>query len=328
MQAHWWTKTTVKRKAGASSTSGGGNVATYGGGGDAGRVSVIPHSAAMVDATREAKSNLVSSTTTTPSTAISSSGDIDHLLRLLDQSKLLKRMPVAGVFLTPYPKTYPRCLSTLARSMAALPETIILLHISFSREQPYVADEERYDLICHSEELGVYSLNLYFGYAEPITADHFDVNNSLQDIFESEGYAALRKITEDHGRAAATCGASTRSVSSWARINAHLNETILLAPFEDEPTTPSSSSRDSHHWTYFLGVRKYIPHAKENIFIKLFVYTCDFLSRNSKSSRDFFGLTSVDTIEVNCVTMIRTKDHGMEKEEMVELVGMDAGEQV
>jgi K+ transporter len=208
--------------------------------------------------------------------------------------------------------------------MAALPETIILLHISFSRDKPYVADEERYDLICYDEVLGVYSLNLYFGYAEPITADHFDVTNSLRDVFESECYAALRKLTEERSSACNRDGL-TRTVSNWARINARLTESMLLAPFEEFGTKATSS-----HWTYFLGVRKYIPHAKENVFTRLFVHTCDFLSRNSKSSRDFFGLTSVDTIEVSCVTVIRTKDHppeGTEEEEMLELVGMDAREQ-
>lgn len=303
MQAHWWTKTTVKAKA-----SGGGSTA----------------SAPVVMQQPSAAAAVVGGSPTT--TAYST--DIDHLVRLLNESKLLTRMPVAGVFLTPYPNTYPRCLSTLARSMAALPETIILLHISFSRDKPYVADEERYDLICHDEVLGVYSLNLYFGYAEPITADHFDVTNSLRDIFESECYAALRKLTEDRSRASKRDGL-TRTVSNWARINERLTESMLLAPFEEFGTKDTSSSRENHHWTYFLGVRKYVPHAKENVFTRLFVHTCDFLSRNSKSSRDFFGLTSVDTIEVSCVTMIRTKDHPeeTEEEEMLELTGMDAGEQ-
>lgn len=303
MQAHWWTKTTVKAKA-----SGGGSAASA--------PAVMQQPLAAV---------VGGSPTTSYST------DIDHLVRLLNESKLLTRMPVAGVFLTPYPNTYPRCLSTLARSMAALPETIILLHISFSRDKPYVADEERYDLICHDEVLGVYSLNLYFGYAEPITADHFDVTNSLRDVFESECYAALRKLTEERSSACNRDGL-TRTVSNWARINARLTESMLLAPFEEVGTKATSSLRDSHHWTYFLGVRKYIPHAKENVFTRLFVHTCDFLSRNSKSSRDFFGLTSVDTIEVSCVTVIRTKDHPPEgteeeEEEMLELVGMDAREQ-
>lgn len=311
MQAHWWTKTTAKAKAGITTDGGGAR-----------RVDVMPHSSAVADATIEEKSKMTP--TSAVAAATSSQGEIDHLLRLLNESKLLKRMPVAGVFLTPYPKTYPSCLSTLARSMAALPETIILLHISFSRDKPYVADEERYDLICHSEDLGVFSLNLYFGYAEPITADHFDVNNSLQEIFESEGYAALRQLTENRG-GTTTPTQGTRSASNWARVNASLSESMLLAPFEEFGTElASTSSRNCHHWTYFLGVRKYIPHAKESVFIKLFVHTCDFLSRNSKSSRDFFGL-SVDTIEVNCATVIRTKDQPpsdgtAEEEEMVELV--------
>ncbi len=256
---------------------------------------------------------------------MTTTSDIDHLLRLLNESKLLKRMPVAGVFLTPYPNTYPRCLSTLARSMAALPETIILLHLSFSLDKPYVDDEARYDLFCHNEELGVYSLNMYFGYAEPITADHFDVNNSLKEIFQAEGYAALRKLTEDSSR---TNEVGPRTFSNWATINAHIIESALLAPFEELET--EQPPRDQH-WTYFLTVRKYIPHSKENILSKAFVYTCDFLSRNSKSSRDFFGLTGLDTIEVSCVSVIRSKNHPSEIEKEVgdesgmELVGKVAG---
>jgi hypothetical protein len=190
--------------------------------------------------------------------------------------------------LTPYPKTIPLCLTTLARSMAALPETIILLHLSFSRDKPFVDECERYDLCCHSEELGIYSLNMYFGYCEPITANHFDVTNSVREIFQAEGYVALQKLTEFQ------------------------RESTLLALFNESPEDLSQHMR-YHHWTYFVGLRKYIPHEKENILAKLFVYICDFLTRNSLSSRDFFGLSCIDTIEVNCVTIIRSKDHPSEE---------------
>ncbi len=263
MQAHWWTKTTVKRamREAVCSTQARRREGEGRGkeGGD-----VVP---------------LQTGLTQTRSAAI------DDLLSLLKESEMLKRMPVAGVFLTSLPQTYPSSLSILARSMTALPETIILLNIAFSHDKPFVDERERYDLHCHSEVLGVYSLNMYFGYCEPITAESFDVNNSLMEIFESEGYVALQKL------------ADVKHVQH--------RESALLAPFKE-----SLYERSSHPWTYFLGVRRYIPHEKENGFAKLFVYTCDFLTRNSKASRDFFGLSSFDTIEVSCVTTISLNGHG------------------
>ncbi|KAL3807662.1 hypothetical protein ACHAXA_007952 [Cyclostephanos tholiformis] len=286
LYSHWWSKTHVKEVAHLKLQGGGGERGVYDG-----------------DDVAPVQSDLLS--TGSMMTAM----DVDNLLRLLKESKMLKRMPVAGVFLTPYRKTFPLCLSTLARSMAALPETIILLHLSFSRDKPFVDKRERYDLHCHSEELGVYSLNMYFGYCEPITADHFDVNNSLREIFQAEGYVALQKLAEVQ------------------------REPTLLMPFHESQDELSLFSRDSH-WTYFLGVRKYIPHAKENIFAKLLVYICDFLTRNSKSAIDFFGLSSIDTIEVNCTTIIQSKDHSSGTKETlgeselseVELAKKEAGE--
>ena len=96
-------------------------------------------------------------------TSTATTTEVDYLLRLLKESKTLKRTPVAGVLMTSAPQASPSSLSVLAHSMAALPETIILLHISFCCVRPFVDEHERYDLHCHSEELGVYSLNMYFG---------------------------------------------------------------------------------------------------------------------------------------------------------------------
>ena len=266
MQAHWWTKTTVKRAARVAVCSALERREGEGLGKECG--DTVPLQTGLTQTTSAA---------------------IDDLLSLLKESELLKRMPVAGVFLTSLPQTYPPSLSILARSMAALPETIILLNIAFSHDKPYVDERERYDLQCHSEVLGVYSLNLYFGYCEPVTAESFDVNNSLMEIFESESYIALQKLAD---------------------VNCvQKKETALLAPFEESLNERSPDS--SHPWTYILGVRKYIPHEKENGFSKLFVYTCDFLTRNSKASRDFFGLSSFDTIEVSCVTTISLNGQGV-----------------
>jgi KUP system potassium uptake protein len=194
--------------------------------------------------------------------------DIGNLLRLLKESKVLKRMPVAGVFMTGSPQTPPSSLSVLARSMSALPETIIMLHISFSRSRPFVNEHERYDLYCHSEELGVYSLNMYFGYCEPIGPENFDLNNSLFEIFEFESYDDLQKLTE--------------------------------VSFNECPDKV-------HLWTYIFGMAKYQPHANENRLVKLFVYTADFLNRNSRANREFYGLTNFDTIEIGSVTTICSK---------------------
>ena len=287
LYSHWWSKTNVKEVAHLKLQRGGGERGVYNDGDDVAPVQ----------------------TELTSTASMTTAMDVDNLLRLLKESKILKRVPVAGIFLTPYPQTFPLCLSTLARSMAALPETIILLHLSFSRDRPFVDKRERYDLHCHSEELGVYSLNIYFGYCEPISADHFDVNNSVREIFQAEGYIALQKLAEVQ------------------------REPTLLMPFHESGEELSLNLRDSH-WTYFLGIRKYIPHAKENIFAKLLVYICDFLTRNSKSSKDFFGLSNIDTIEVNITTIIQSKHHPSEAKETlggselsdVELAMKGAGE--
>ena len=149
--------------------------------------------------------------------------------------------------------------------MASIPETIILLNISLSHAKPFVSERERFDLHCHSEELGVYSLTMYFGYCEPITADYFDLHDSIQEIFDSEGYIALEKLTEE---------------TSFHR---KLREStrFLMMPNDEIERSPGSA----HRWTYILGVRHYVPHAKESVFAKIFVNTCDFLTRNSKPPR-------------------------------------------
>ncbi len=100
-------------------------------------------------------------------TSTATTTEVDYLLRLLKESKTLKRTPVAGVFMTSALQAPLSSLSVLVHSMAALPKTIILLHISFCCVRPFVDEHERYDLHCHSEDLGVYSLNMYFGYCEP-----------------------------------------------------------------------------------------------------------------------------------------------------------------
>ncbi len=205
--------------------------------------------------------------------------DTSSLLHLLKKSKELTRMPVAGVFMTGSPQTPPSSLSVLARSMSALPETIILLHISFSRSRPFVNEHERYVLICHSEELGVYSLNMYFGYCEPLGPENFDLNNSLFEIFEFEDYDALQKLT--------------------GRDSDHKKTTSLVS-LRDCP-------RKLHLWTYIFGMAKYQPSANENRLAKLFVYTADFLNRNSRATREFYGLTNFDTIEIGSVTTICSK---------------------
>lgn len=228
MQAHWWTKSTATRAA------------------------QVAH--AQVARPTDLTSNQKATTM-----------DIDNLLSLLKDSKLIKRMPVAGVFLTNLPKTPPLSLSIFARSMASIPETIILLNISLSHAKPFVSERERFDLHCHSEELGVYSLTMYFGYCEPITADYFDLHDSIQEIFDSEGYIALEKLTEE---------------TSFHR---KLREStrFLMMPNDEIERSPGSA----HRWTYILGVRHYVPHAKESVFAKIFVNTCDFLTRNSKPPR-------------------------------------------
>ena len=252
MQSHWWTKTTLKRVVGRGMNEG------------------------------RMPGDLGATTIQTQITTAGLPTDIDNILHLLSESKLLKRMPVAGIFLTPFKQTAPVALSILARSLTALPETIILWHVSFLADKPFVSDHERYDLTCHSEELGVYSLNMYFGYCEPITADDFDVNNSISEIFSFEGYPALQKLVDED------------RISKSSRI--------LFAPFQNEVEERTAN------WTYFLPVRKYIPDPKENVLHKLYVYTCDFLTRNSKPSREFFGLSSLDTIEMSVVTRINSKD--------------------
>jgi len=252
MQSHWWTKTTLKRVVGRGMNE-----------------SRMP-------------GDLGATTIQTQITTAGLPTDIDNILHLLSESKLLKRMPVAGIFLTPFKQTAPVALSILARSLTALPETIILWHVSFLADKPFVSDHERYDLTCHSEELGVYSLNMYFGYCEPITADDFDVNNSISEIFSFEGYPALQKLVDED------------RMSKSSRM--------LFAPFQNEVEEQTTN------WTYFLPVRKYIPDQKENVLHKLYVYTCDFLTRNSKPSREFFGLSSLDTIEMSVVTRINSKD--------------------
>jgi KUP system potassium uptake protein len=207
MQAHWWTKTAATRTA----------------------------QAAHAHAARRMSNQEVTT------------ADIENLISLLKDSKVLTRMPVAGVFLTNLPETPPLSLSIFARSMAALPDTIILLNISLSHAKPFVSERERYDLHCHSEELGLYSLTMHFGYCEPITSDYFDVNNSLQDIFHSEGYIALEKLTEDT--------TFHRSLRESTRC--------LMMPNDDSPAKCSPGS--AHRWTYILGVRHYVPHAKEGL---------------------------------------------------------------
>ena len=251
MQSHWWTKTTLKKVVGRGMNE-----------------SRMPGD--------------LGATTIQSQTSEGLPTDIDNILHLLSESKLLKRMPVAGIFLTPFKQTAPVALSILARSLTALPETIILWHVSFLADKPFVNDHERYDLTCHSEELGVYSLNMYFGYCEPITADDFDVNNSLSEIFSSEGYPALQKLVDED------------RMSKSSRI--------LFAPFQNQVEEQTTN------WTYFLPVRKYVPDQEENVLHKIYVYTCDFLTRNSKPSREFFGLSSLDTIEMSIVTRINSKD--------------------
>jgi K+ transporter len=286
LYSHWWSKTIVKEVAHFKLQGGGGERGVYDG-----------------DDVAPVQTDLTSMASMT--TAM----DIDNFLCLLKESKMLKHMPVAGVFLMPYPKTFPLCLSTLARSMAALPKTIILLQLLFSPDKPFVDKCERYNLHCHSKELGVYCLNMYFGYCEPITEDHFDVNNSMREIFQAKGYVALQKLAEVQ------------------------RELTLLMPFYESWEELYLNLRDSH-WTYFLGIQKNIPHAKENIFAKLLVYICNFLTRNSKSSRDFFDLRSIDTIKVDCTTTIQSKDHPSETKETlgeselsdVELAKKGAGE--
>ncbi len=147
-----------------------------------------------------------------------------------------------------------------------------------------MSERERYDLHCHSEELGVYSLTMYFGYCEPITADYFDVKCSLQDIFDSEGYIALEKLTED------------------TTFHQNLRESTRYLMMPNDDTSGKRSLGSAHRWTYILGVQNYVPHVNESVFAKVFVNTCDFLTRNSKSPSDVFGLSSSDfeLIEVTC----------------------------
>ena len=142
MQAHWYTKTSLNKVAHVTQRNA--------------RVVGKVNGRLKDDGDNDPLRTDLMSTATT--------AEVDYLLRLLKESKALKRTPVAGVFMRSAPQAPPSSLTVLARSMAALPETIILLHISFSCVRPFVDEHERYDLHCHSEELGVYSLNMYFGY--------------------------------------------------------------------------------------------------------------------------------------------------------------------
>jgi len=261
MQAHWYTKTSLNKVARVTQRNA--------------RVVGKVNDRLKDDGDNDPLRTDLMSTATT--------AEVDYLLRLLKESKALKRTPVAGVFMASAPQAPPSSLTVLARSMAALPETIILLHISFCCVRPFVDEHKRYDLRCHSEELGVYSLNMYFGYCEPFGPENFDLNNSLLEIFEFESYDALRKLTEldnYHGKP---------------------GESTLLAPFNE-------SSDNRHPWTFIFGARMYQPDATENVIAKLFVHTTDFLNRNSRASREFYGLSSFDTIEVSCVTTISSKE--------------------
>jgi len=117
-------------------------------------------------------------------------------LQAVLQTGRLQRTNTVAVFLTSHEGQVPQSLGTLAASLGSLPGTIILLHIAFD-EAPFVAQRDRASFKALGQR-GLFSAVLQFGYAEPLTAERFDVNATLGRVASEQAgtYPALMALEQ------------------------------------------------------------------------------------------------------------------------------------
>jgi KUP system potassium uptake protein len=111
---------------------------------------------------------------------VPSINDIETLSNVL-HSGALQRSQTAAVFLTPELGKVPRSLSVLAQSFRSLPSVIVLLSVS-TEAVPFIAEGDRSELKVLDADCGLYGIILRFGYAEPLTAERFALQQRLQSI--------------------------------------------------------------------------------------------------------------------------------------------------
>lgn len=190
------------------------------------------------------------------------------------RDKKYARTESTAVFLSRQPWRVPRSLDTLAKTLRCLPRTIILLTVSFEHV-PFVDHHGRAHFQAIDSEVGLYSVNIHFGYAEPLT----EVRSAVRH--------ALRVIADEHG-------AEYPALSPLSRRT----NRSLAAPQQ----TPLGFDEDSEV-TYILSRMHYAIKPKHTCWTWFRASLYSLLVQNSRAPIRFFGLEGPEhrTMEIGVV---------------------------
>jgi len=201
---------------------------------------------------------------------------VPGLVRMLQRGQVARSESTA-VFLTSKLDRVPASLSAVARELGALPKTILLLNVSFT-DEPFVAEDYRLKFEVVNAGLGIYSAQLLFGYAEPLTSARFDVHETL-------------------------LVASSTAADLPARGPSAMSETSIARSISAEGNLESGSHIDERI-TYIFTRKHYAASADSNCFTKFQVEIFAALVRNSRGAMAFYGLESNAVLEVTQVVQL------------------------
>uniref|UniRef100_A0A7S2PGD0 Potassium transporter n=1 Tax=Zooxanthella nutricula TaxID=1333877 RepID=A0A7S2PGD0_9DINO len=224
--------------------------------------------------------------------ALATVATLPGLQAALDHS-LLARTGKAAVFLTPYEWRVPRTLGALASLLGSLPQTIVLLSVSFEAV-PFISDEHRAAFTALSS--GVYSVVLYFGYAEPLVAGTRAVHKALARLAREhcDEHPGLRSLTTLDGENEASPMASREAGASAAELGA------------GGRGAAASGTTDLQGSTFVVSKVHYacFPDAKHGWWNRVRVAVYRFLVTNARSSIRFLGLEGEETVEISVVRFV------------------------
>jgi len=212
-------------------------------------------------------------------------------------SGMLSRADTAGIFLTAREGRVPPSVRMLACAMGSLPKTIVLLHVKFANT-PFVPEGDRYSFEALDVDLGLYSITMSFGYAEPLTATRFDVHATLGRIAKDKVklHPALASLVP-----AAT---SRRAFTQEGNLSGTLMEEVEGPAIEGEDDPEGEPQHAQVRVTYVATQKTFAPDSARHSLSKLRVRLYSHIVSSGRPSLHFFGLMQQEALEVSRIIFL------------------------
>lgn len=201
----------------------------------------------------------------------------------------ISRAQTAGIFLSPAEGYVPQSVCMIAGSTASLPRTIVLLHVKFV-DAPFVDDGGRYVFEALDVDLGVYSIVLKFGYAEPLTATRFDVHATVGRIAKANAdvYPAL------------ACMVPQQDLVRSFTYEGNLTSAVLEqdGDQDDQSEDIEEPGLFVPRPTYFVTRRLFVPSSTRACLSRLRVRLFSSIVKYGCTSFSFLGLEGQAAVEL------------------------------